>query len=1194
VASVDDSRSTPAATSHFTIRPADSPLDPATVETHLRRLHGLTGSSKGGLLNRTRPPTIEWLLTSFGDERGLTYAVGVDDEAAHDALEHAIRGLFPDSYAIAETDRKALLEPFAPSEDTDTAALAFEGNPTHRKDWQTCLTPFADFHESERDRTHVRAPLAAVAETLASSPLPVCYQVLVRPKPDWSVDADERRLDLEQGSDTLGGKLMNALVGPPPEDELVMFGADEERVVHLRERDTNRSFEVNARAIVDSTTDPGDAERILHDLGLAFEPVSGPFYRIKGTVATGTDAQQLVEDLHERTLHPPAYGRSLTSPGRRTSPGLVVDARELGSFCALPGDALTSAGVRGVGVTPSERTGLALPPADQLAPYSGAGMTLGYPLTDDDRATAEPLVLPPSLQPLHVGWFGRTGAGKSTALVNAMLANHRATDGASILVDPKGDGMGQDYLRAHFAEYGSLDDVLYFDCASVLPAISFFDIRGELDAGIPRETAVEDAVDHYIEVLRAIMGRDRFDQAVRSPDIIRYLVKALFDPVHGSEAFSHRQLHEAARRMHERQSAPAVSDDDLERMLGGVVANRTRTFDELMQGVANRIEKVPVDRRLARLFNHVHDGQDSDGDDDSAKNRSPRFDLADFLDENVVIVFDTGGLRTEAQRVLALVILSELWTALKRRRTRAVVDDLPLVNCYIEEAASIAVSDLLQELLAQSRSFDCSVTLAMQFPAQLRGYDQDVYDEILNNVSTVLTGNVPSDARFAQRLATDDMDPQQVGNRLRALRRGQWLVSLPSAFAHPEPRPFLVQSAPLPPGHPDGEQALSFDQQSALATARIEMQARTRAAYGIGLSLPSVVREGPPSHRRASVESEASDETPPAVRVDSALPHTKRLPPTVEYDDSIHALRCTRCDTRYDPSIDGMKRAIECCSAIDEVDGDDIPICELNLKLTEAERVDSEWSDAQLMFLQAVYNAQQLRFDPLEYDLLWDSMLRLQEYVGIESDAVQDLIDADLLRHDTDRPHRLYTVSPEGRKVIGESYRQGVDYGHGQGDLEESSEHVLGVEIGRRYLEGTYRNDPASEVAEVIPYYDLGDGQRLDLAGVDDEGNVVVAIEVERINHDIKRAVPEDFDKMAACNPDEAIWIVMSHTQGHEVLAALNDPLEGKVRVEKTYAKTSPVSSFMITEPGLTAMYTLEQVREALGGKGPAASVTHD
>jgi hypothetical protein len=141
------------------------------------------------------------------------------------------------------------------------------------------------------------------------------------------------------------------------------------------------------------------------------------------------------------------------------------------------------------------------------------------------------------------------------------------------------------------------------------------------------------------------------------------------------------------------------------------------------------------------------------------------------------------------------------------------------------------------------------------------------------------------------------MDAQQVGNRMRALRRGQWLVSLPAAFDRPEPRPFLVQSAPLPPGHPDGARALSFDDQSALAAAQIDMQARTGAEFGLGLSSPSVVRDGAPALQEA-VGDGAVERATPSVRVDSALPHTKWMPPTVEYDGSIHALRCTQCDNR--------------------------------------------------------------------------------------------------------------------------------------------------------------------------------------------------------------------------------------------------------------------------------------------------------
>jgi len=63
-----------------------------------------------------------------------------------------------------------------------------------------------------------------------------------------------------------------------------------------------------------------------------------------------------------------------------------------------------------------------------------------------------------------------------------------------------------------------------------------------------------------------------------------------------------------------------------------------------------------------------------------------------------------------------------------------------------------------------------------------------------------------------------------------------------------------------------------------------------------------------------------------------------------------------------------------------------------------------------------------------------DSMLRLQEYTGITNEEIQELLKADVVRHDTDHPHRLYSVPASGRHAIGEQYRQGIDYGHGKGD----------------------------------------------------------------------------------------------------------------------------------------------------------------
>jgi hypothetical protein len=277
-----------------------------------------------------------------------------------------------------------------------------------------------------------------------------------------------------------------------------------------------------------------------------------------------------------------------------------------------------------------------------------------------------------------------------------------------------------------------------------------------------------------------------------------------------------------------------------------------------------------------------------------------------------------------------------------------------------------------------------------------------------------------------------------------------------------------------------------------------------------------------------------------------------------------------------------MQRVLDCCHDPTAVDPDDVPICAVNLKLSRDERAASDYSLQQLLFLQAVYNAAQLRYDPPEYDLLSDSMLRLQEYVGIESDAVEELLDADLLRHDTDHPHRLYSVTAAGRHVIGEGHRRGLDYGDGKGDLGESTQHVFGVEVARRWLEHQYVDDPDSPVTTVQTYYEVGEQERLDLVGLDEAGAVHVTVEVERINHDVREAVPADYDKMAACNPEAAIWIVMKQHDGHAVLEALNDPLEGPPRVEKTYAKTTPPQQFRIDAPGCTAIYPVDWVRARL------------
>jgi hypothetical protein len=1185
--------------SYVTVTPTDDPLSATTVQSQFERLRRLDHIEndrpwyRGLLSGGPEPPTIECLLVSRGGtDATIDYYFGVDN-GNPDALERALRELFPDSYEFERTalDLTAACDP--PGEATDTtprdwswhvAGVEFHGRAKRRDDWQTRLTPFETFQTEASNRV----PLAAVLETMAETAVPMVYQALLQPEADWTPVADARHTRLELARDTRAARISEAIdrmLNPELYEDRTIEDispapSDQQRLEELEAKATRRSFAANARAAAITREQPAVAEKAVADLTAALGPISKTTYDIEAEVHTDDELHsgtsppgyRVFEAIRDRTFRPPNYERRATRlPWKaNTSHGIVADTAEAPNFCLLGGEALTAAGSRALATTPGERTALPRPPDERLAVYRTPGLTVGRAQTQDGTI-GDPLAVPPRLQPLHVGWVGKTGSGKSTSLTTAILDNHAATAGADILIEPKGDGMATDYLRSHYARFGNLENVYYFDCSSVLPAVSFFDIRDELDAGISRTTAVEDMVDHYLDILTQIMGADRFEQAVRSPDVIRYLLKAQFDPVHGDDAFSHRQLHEAARRMHDQQAAPAVSDPDLERMLSGVVANQQRSFDEIMQGVANRIEKVPVDRRLARVFNHVPNGDD------------PVFDLADVLDEDAVVVLDMGGLRSEAQRVLTLVVLSNLWTALKRRSRRGPDDaDHPLVNLYLEEAASVAVSDLLSELLAQARGFDCSVTLSMQFPAQLRETDEGAYDELLNNISTFVTGNVPVDRRLTRRLATDDMDPAAVGNRLRALERGQWLVRLPAEFNEPEPRPFVVRSASPPAGHPASDQPLDDRDQQAFADATSELQARTRVEYGLTIDPPDAAAPADDTATDHDHEDETADTG--LGRVDTALPHTKRLPAAIEYDADSHALHCGGCGNRYDPTSEGIQRAITCCHDLAAVDRADVPVCDINLKLTREERAATAQTDRQLIFLQAVYNAQQLRYDPaIEYDLTRDSMLRLQEYVGIDTDAVQDLLGTDLLRHDTDHPHRLFSVTAAGRKLLGEGYRQGLDYGHGQGDLEESSQHVFAVEVARQYLDHEYAADPDSSVVEVQPYYDIDEQRRLDLAGLDGNGEIVVTVEAERINHDLREAVPSDFDKMAACDPDEALWVVMTRGGGHKVLSALNDPPDSEPRVGKTYSENTPPQQFRIDTPGLSAIYPVEYLRDVIG-----------
>jgi DNA helicase HerA-like ATPase len=1161
--------------------------------------------------------------------------VPTDSHGTDPNAETATRGVSDGGSRVTAAPPEADVRP-------SVAGVEYVATTDLGRDWQTPLTPFATVRpdtDSTRNggaASEPRGPLATLVETMRDADVPIVYQVLCRPHRDWSGDAKTYMQDLEDGLVSVGDKLWHTLTLPdrerietydPPE-------ADRTRIESIAERDARRTVSVTARAVALGPSE-GDgpsstAERAADRMAGIFSPVGGRFHDVRGRVRTDDEhgaidgaldripfrdglppGQQVYEDLCTRTAHAPSYTslRSRLPFATPASRGIVVAPEELPAFCVIDGAGLTDGGRRALEARHRERTALALPPPRQLAWYRPPGMPLVRPLDSDRQVRDDPVVLPPPLQLLHILLVGATGAGKSTTLTGSILDNVEATDGPDILVDSKGGGMARDYLRAHYARHGDLEDVLYFDCTEFLPAISFFDLRPLLDAGVPREEARSRVAGHYEEILEGVMGADRYGQAVRSPTVIRNHLRALFDPVHGADAITHRTLHDALRRTQRHGEPPVVTDPELDAHFEALLSEEPRVRSQVLGGATGRVDTIATDGRLSPLFEHVADyepGSDPPSAfgpdvtaDDLPDEFVPHFDCSGLVDEDKTIVLDFGGMDDSVKRTLTLVFLSELWTGLKARAERrdgATGSDHPIVNLYLEEAADVADTELVDTLLSQGRSFGLSVTLGVQYPGQLASADpgRDTYREALNETATFVVGNVGVDDDLARVLATEDMPPDRVARRLGALGRGEWLVRPAAGFDEPTPRPFMGESLPAPTGHPASDEPLQRSVEEGFRAELDRLTERTRALYGLELEGASGGEDDPTataSDVTASESASGSDaateeatDTPSVVELKSLLPHTRRLPSWVEYFESAHALRCEVCGSRYDPTADGMKRVIGCCHDADAVSRDDLPVCEVNLKLSPEAVADSEWSLKQLLFLQAVYNAQQRRYDPIEYDIVYDSMVRLREYVGIDTDDVVELVEAGLLTEER-LPHQLYSVTADGREAIGEAYRQGVDFGDGAGDLDETSQHVMAVEAGKRLLEQEYLNDPDSAVAEVKPYHEIrvdGERRRLDCAGLDSEGDVVVALEAERINHDVSEAVPADFDKMAACDPEAAIWIVLSRSGGHEVIEALADPPDGEPRVEKTYSENTPPWKFTIDTAGLTDIYGVRRVRETL------------
>ncbi|CDK40318.1 uncharacterized protein BN903_4 [Halorubrum sp. AJ67] len=732
--------------------------------------------------------------------------------------------------------------------------VRYEGVEERRKDWMTLLTRY----DTE---TSTRSTLSNLLESIIQTDDAVLFQVVFEPRSDWSPKAQRQKGRLKRGVHTLGGEFFRAVRdavsdisneekqqryrGNTPEEiggtimdsQVDGQRAGQSRMGQIDMKNPSHTYNVSIRAAAQT-------ERTAKNLQDSLSHISGKFYGIEGKYL-GNDEYEFQRMQHHGITYP--YGFDMMT--RRKSM-LVCNVDELANFITVPSiDALPKASRGGTGGKPKAQSALTSPNEEVFREFSN-GMTIGHAVTalrDDTENTNEisaidsvnqwwdeinerdALALSAGDLTHHYVRAATTGSGKTVATLNDMLTTHDQLHGPTILVDPKGGEMCRNYLRCHRTLFGDLDDVEYIKVPEEdgnIPGIPFFDLRPlTRSAGRERETAIQDIIDHYFQLLRFVLGRDTVDQAFVANEILTNLIKGLFDEKNGSDYFTVGDLLDAAQEFQHYgrsienledasqeqidQALPPIEDEQVRGSLESHLEKEERQFMNTTDAVLNRIRKLKErDFIWDMLSFEVPEEHWNDAKDWYDRSEVPMLDLKTILNGNKVLLMDTGNLRGESSEVFTVLFLSHLWTSVQSLWTPS--GDDYIANVIIEESANIARNEIVyNELLPKGREFNLSLGLIMQYPEQVLGEDprsnRRAYQEILNNVNTKIIGNIATDDMLANSLFHEDLDTDEIKDRIAGLRRGEWIVQLPSTGFHKQkPEILTLKPLPIPPGHSEG------------------------------------------------------------------------------------------------------------------------------------------------------------------------------------------------------------------------------------------------------------------------------------------------------------------------------------------------------------------------------------------------------
>ncbi|MCY2928066.1 MAG: type IV secretion system DNA-binding domain-containing protein [Planctomycetota bacterium] len=555
-------------------------------------------------------------------------------------------------------------------------------------------------HLLTRPEEIFRSPYSTLLSALAEIPPPAIgfYQVIFTPTArghDWHQNV-QALLDLEYAIKLIGGNINPVRYAQPvPSGDPKQMAMEVETKAH----NDKPFFAVALRIGVVNASDSADQLlRALSTMASLFQHGGKPLNSLgQEHYASVTDVAGLK----------PTFVQGLTH-----RPGFLLNSWELASLVHLPPPEL---------LKPLKRT---FPVLETLPP--DPSLLVGAPIGVSLCAGVQKNVcIPDDVRGQHVELIGRTGQGKST-LVEYMLLHDIGRGHGVAVLDPHGR-LVERLLRLIPSEHA--DRVIYLDPGDPewVPIWNPLSVPGQLK----RSRIADDLVRAFKSFVSG--WGDRLEHLLRH---------AFFAMLH----LPHASLLDVSNLLRQKSEESRCLRARLLQVLDNVVARQFWREDFNRYSAA---DLAPPQHKLSKLLA----GETASlmlSQSDSA------FNLSEVMDSGKILLVNLANVGSEVLEVLGCFILSLLHLAALGRGARP-TDPHRGFHIYCDEAHRF-LTDAVEDLIAETRKFKVSLTLAHQFMSQFNTQQSDA----LSGVGSTIIFNV--NTKDAAHLVKDLQDKVKVEN----------------------------------------------------------------------------------------------------------------------------------------------------------------------------------------------------------------------------------------------------------------------------------------------------------------------------------------------------------------------------------------------------------------------------------------------